>query len=674
MSLPRTELDTITTLVASNNLEKIKEIISQKKSRSYFAQPGDCALREAIKAGHADIVDYLLEQGKGANVNGLINPYPVKPFLQHAAEHSQFNIIESLLKYGAMIQNTLHSEIEKDDAYVCIKNLLDYAMGYDVEFNNYLLNPPYGHGPLRRKNPSDVLNFLWMNSIAGLNFIGVSCYGQPITREMLSKFKGCEDAIVTIQDLDKISSPRRELLLKRLEKKMHEQGKLISSDGIVNLVPLWLAAKNGDIDAVKARLNAGVNPNESPDDKYKPIALAASGGHFAIVRMLAEHPGFDKKSSIDAIQSGKEKYPEIADYLTSLQDIDATDSERNTLLHHAVKKRDIVAVEKLLKQGANVNAKNNTDETPLLIAVSLNHFILGNKDNLLYQTHTDIVKLLLANGAGAYIYNFLLLQAIRNRNTDIVALLLPYADKREIPRQDRFSAKITGTNPWYVNLMFEAWGCPEHIEILKLLIAHGADLHKTKNDNGMSFLQYAVMKLPDLIQSNGWHFKPDELIDAICFLIDNNADFKSIGCDNRDLILHLLINARDFSKNPNENKIPFSCLTQRGININAKNSNGSTPLHLAIEKFDFTAVKELLEAGANPDLGNKNGFTAQQLANQLKKEGCMKQQQTRYPFFYRQHTFAGESSIDLILNLLSPKDQDEHQDKRRMIESTPNVF
>ena len=58
------------------------------------------------------------------------------------------------------------------------------------------------------------------------------------------------------------------------------------------------------------------------------------------------------------------------------------------------------------------------------------------------------------------------------------------------------------------------------------------------------------------------------------------------------------------------------CLLQKGADINLQDKNGATPLHRAVRTRCAAAVKTLLEAGAFPGLVNKPGSTPFHLAVQ----------------------------------------------------------
>lgn len=67
-------------------------------------------------------------------------------------------------------------------------------------------------------------------------------------------------------------------------------------------------------------------------------------------------------------------------------------------------------------------------------------------------------------------------------------------------------------------------------------------------------------------------------------------------------------------------KLPPSQVTQillsaPGIEVNATNSVGQTPLHIACSKGNWSVVRLLLQAGASPETADRRGFTPGQLSH-----------------------------------------------------------
>jgi Ankyrin repeats (3 copies)/Ankyrin repeat len=119
------------------------------------------------------------------------------------------------------------------------------------------------------------------------------------------------------------------------------------------------AAKNGDLEKVKALLKGNPDFVFSKEDEYgrTPLHYAAENGHTAVAEFL----------------------------LANKAEIDAKSNIGKTPLHLAAFAGRIDVVELLLANKANVNAKDNDGRTPLHWAT--------------LRGHKDLAALLLANGA-----------------------------------------------------------------------------------------------------------------------------------------------------------------------------------------------------------------------------------------------------------------------------------
>ena len=120
-------------------------------------------------------------------------------------------------------------------------------------------------------------------------------------------------------------------------------------------VDIWEAAYDGNIEAVKHHLDAGVDVNVKDEGGETPLHHAALKGHKEIAEVL----------------------------ITNGADLNAKDLlDDSTPLHWAAQFDQKEIVELLIAEGAAVNAKNMDGETPLHKAVP-----------------KEIVKLLIFNGA-----------------------------------------------------------------------------------------------------------------------------------------------------------------------------------------------------------------------------------------------------------------------------------
>lgn len=107
------------------------------------------------------------------------------------------------------------------------------------------------------------------------------------------------------------------------------------------------------------------------------------------------------------------------------------------------------------------------------------------------------------------------------------------------------------------------------VEIVRLLLAHGADPNAAENSRGSSPLHYAA---DGFVTGPAW---------------DAQRQVETIRC-----------------------------LLQKGADMHLQDRNGATPLHRAVRTRCAAAVRFLLEAGSDPTIQNKTGSTPFHLAVQ----------------------------------------------------------
>jgi ankyrin repeat protein len=205
----------------------------------------------------------------------------------------------------------------------------------------------------------------------------------------------------------------------------------------------------------------------------------------------------------------------------------------------------------LVEEGASVNEKNNSGETPL-------HFAAQSNSNV------DVLKYLVAkgadvnakNGEGATLLHF---AAQCNSNIDVLEYLIEKGANVNAKNKD-------GETP----LHFAAQ-CNSNVDVLKYLVENGADVN-AKNDLGWTPLHFAAYNFDD---------------DVLKYLIENGADINAKDvCDTTPL---------HFAAQYNSNVDVLKYLIENGADINAKDYEGKTPLDVA----DTEEKKQILiNAGA----------------------------------------------------------------------------
>ncbi|EAY01306.1 ankyrin repeat protein, putative [Trichomonas vaginalis G3] len=187
-----------------------------------------------------------------------------------------------------------------------------------------------------------------------------------------------------------------------------------------NRYPLHFAAMKGDIDIVRALIGAKADVNKQDWDDYSPLHYCAQNGFISGAKALLDEGAqiniqtrLKESPLIIAIQNGQtemvdfliqshadvslpalhNQYPLffVSDGVTAEllikagANVNSTDENNQTPLHHAAQDGYLDVVEILLKSGAKVNATDNQKQTPL-------HIAAGNGQ-------VDVCKALLDAGA-----------------------------------------------------------------------------------------------------------------------------------------------------------------------------------------------------------------------------------------------------------------------------------
>jgi ankyrin repeat protein len=326
-----------------------------------------------------------------------------------------------------------------------------------------------------------------------------------------------------------------------------------------------------------------------------------------------------------AVESGDSAA--VQELLQEGANIEAKDVFGSPLLFCAVMFGRADVVKLLLEKGGNIEAKNNEGDTALSEAA--------------YYAKTDMVKLLLEKGANIEAKDdrghTALLRAVSNGKVDAVKLLLENGADTEAKDKYGDTALLRAQgNTEVVKLLLEKGANVEakdgnqhstalmnavhygHTEVVKLLLDKGANIEARNNFGSTALLTAASFghtELVELLLDKGANIEDKDnygrgpltdaasggKVDVVKLLLDRGANIEARGRYGNTALL----GAAEEGKTE-----VVKLLLESGANIEAKNENDWTALILAANKGKAEVVNLLLEKGANIAAKDSYGETA----------------------------------------------------------------
>ena len=310
-------------------------------------------------------------------------------------------------------------------------------------------------------------------------------------------------------------------------------------------------------------LNFEISPIASPSDRLAAQFKFIAEKHFAYNNALRQAPYSNNPEAA------------TADAIKNLADIDVADEYGCTPFLNAVRQNNPLSVlEQYYNAKANINATCRSSQNALMfLAPHANENATPEQQigKLKYLIRHQIdINATDDNGYSALMY------ALANRaDAQFISTLLKAGADVNISSHD-------GETPLWIGLRQQV-----SAETIKLLLEYGARVNQ-KNARREIPLWYQL-------RTNG---NPDLTI----LLVRGGAD-TSIKNPDGETPLWYTLHQQMSPELTNE-------IIQKEVDINQKDNNGDTPLLYAVKNnYPPQTIKLLLENGANPEIGDANGYT-----------------------------------------------------------------
>lgn len=370
---------------------------------------------------------------------------------------------------------------------------------------------------------------------------------------------------------------------------------------------LGIAAQGGDITAARELLDSGADIDQPDDMGATPLMSAVHAGHKQMVEFLIA-----RGANVNALRAGegvlhlaaRRGDPDMIGYLlkngAAAHIHSATGTAEQTPLHIAVLTEEIESARALLKAGALTTPVNKLGFTPLVFAVQ--------KDN------AKMVRLLVTEGgadmrtkSGEFAFTPLLHAAHDNKLAAAAELLRLGADPLALDDAGRDALAVAAKrgHDEMVSLLFAEAYPSQQAKVDALCLAAKQEsqaLARMMLETGMVNVNLKASDGETILYSAMAHFTRT----LSSGLIAAGADVNARTAKGDTPLLHAARRNHAYQAEQ---------LLEKGALVDAE-VDGETALHVAARNLSEQLIKELLKAGANPLLENRDGKTARKLADE----------------------------------------------------------
>uniref|UniRef100_A0A1Y1MJD6 Uncharacterized protein n=1 Tax=Photinus pyralis TaxID=7054 RepID=A0A1Y1MJD6_PHOPY len=664
--------ETMLFVAVKNGCENlVRQILAKDRNVNEINSNGNTILMAAVENGNVNMITLLLEYGADPNIVNktgnsclhyavrcseevlflfvercalnLKNADGLTPLL-YALEEAYTHSAQLLIAYGADIHiedaggnSSIHYAVK-----VGAEELVKYLMeaGLDIHKKN-----AQGDDCLDLAISKGYVNIIKLLVSSGANVHQVNRFGENC---LLKVVEENNDYVVDLLEkginIDQQSNTGFTPFTMALEKASTTYAKMmLAKNADVHIRKQCGSnlhfAISQNVDVIGDLLDLGMDINEQDQQGNTPLLLALDSGLNDIAKLLLERGA----------------------------NVHIRDNAYDSCLHNTIPKCDVAILSTLIDRGADVNCRNLSGETPLLKALKcekLQHakvllekgvadyeaFDNNNGSCLFYaakagyedlvchfiskgvkidqphydgnaylaalrEKHLNVVKVLIDNGADIWCrtnYDTWLDLVVHLNDTDVLDMLL--AKGMDI------NYRLSESEPLIIAALREK--CRKAVDYL---IAKGADLHVVSYETGNSCLHYAVSAEYEDVTN----LLLDEGLDINRENNERETPLRRACIDKHAGMIKLLLSR---GASLDEGNFRFSYmhyaaelgddaivtdLIQKGVDLNAINRDGDTPLFLAVLCKNVSTVKLLLEHGADYNITNKNDRNLLQVAKSI---------------------------------------------------------
>jgi ankyrin repeat protein len=349
------------------------------------------------------------------------------------------------------------------------------------------------------------------------------------------------------------------------------------------VTPLMESARSGNADVVRALLNHGAHVNAKERDRDQTALMwAVARRHVDVVKALLEHKAdIHARTRTRPLRVMLDQGPRRT-VKTSMQDARQIDAGGQTALLFAAQVGDVESARLLLAAGANVNDSAADANSALVLAAFAGH---SNVAGVLIEAGADVNS---AGGGYSALHAAVLrsdlatVKALLARGANANAQLTKGSPVRRFGSQWALPTPLAGATPLFVAALYL------EVDIIRALVAAGAE-HSLGLPDGTTPLLAAAgaavereARPSDLVR---WNIVDNDapviprgetdVLSAVQSLLDAGADVNH-ATEAGDTALHAAAASGMTTV--------IQLLADRGAQLDARNTNGQTPLALTLPR------------------------------------------------------------------------------------------